>query len=351
MALIKCKECGAQISDTAAFCPQCGFNETPRGQNIDSATVVVSEDKNGNESLSEAGDKNAGLSAKMLQAWNQFRRGLGSRGTPLNQPSKSITEEQSESDPAEQQESATLPHSPTLAYRLGQILSPIAQFLKVKRNAYISIGVLCLVVGLIGWWSFGEDYSPIEPGAEVERVFTAEELCSYLRDNTKSANKSVDGKIIALSFEVAPTVNQGPGTGLGSEVGNFGRDDYWTLRPRKDRDIDLEVSIARGHFDDMFINQQDSVVYLGGRETNHLHFERRDYWTKNGVPFVDDHDEYSQAYNEDGSRDYDQDSLEIKEGRFVLRVIGICSLEKNHNYRWVRLKRCRITSVEELKEP
>ena len=43
MALIKCKECGAQISDTAAFCPQCGFNETPRGQNIDSATVVVAD--------------------------------------------------------------------------------------------------------------------------------------------------------------------------------------------------------------------------------------------------------------------------------------------------------------------
>jgi len=29
MALIKCKDCGAQISDTAAFCPQCGYIPEP----------------------------------------------------------------------------------------------------------------------------------------------------------------------------------------------------------------------------------------------------------------------------------------------------------------------------------
>jgi len=29
MALVKCVECGAQISDTATSCPQCGFSETP----------------------------------------------------------------------------------------------------------------------------------------------------------------------------------------------------------------------------------------------------------------------------------------------------------------------------------
>lgn len=29
MALIKCKECGHEISDTAYFCPNCGFADLP----------------------------------------------------------------------------------------------------------------------------------------------------------------------------------------------------------------------------------------------------------------------------------------------------------------------------------
>lgn len=31
MAMVKCKECGAAVSDTAKACPACGAARTPRG--------------------------------------------------------------------------------------------------------------------------------------------------------------------------------------------------------------------------------------------------------------------------------------------------------------------------------
>ena len=222
--------------------------------------------------------------------------------------------------------------SPLDSQRLVQIYSWVTRFLRVKKNAFLVI----VVIALTAWWFLRpENYSPLAINTEVDQVFTHTELAFHLKDNTKSTNESVDDKIIQVTFEIK---NRGPRSLYG---------EFYSLSPKKQYgDIYLSFDTAREHLEHMFINKHDSV-YLQD-STNYYIIRDRFYWTSNGVPFVSD------SYLEStADPDYKSGSGSYAKGRFLLRMIGICSLHGTtmDGERYVKLKRCRIIKVEAINDP